>query len=272
MGRMKLNDFKKNEFYTMPKWILEVEGLKPADMIIYMLALNNWKLSVKNNFVNEKDEVYFYLTHKKIKELTDFGKDQVIGAIERLEKSNVIIAEKQNGKATKYFLESDFEKIKFKNKKEDQSEKEDQLEKEDQSEKEEYNQSDFKYLNKKEINKNEFKEKYKKENSSEINSVIKSWNKKAEDLNLKKIKLMNDVRKRKLKKIIKDFGEENIRKAIDKIEFSNFLRGENNRGWKIDFDFLIRSDKLTQILEDKYTDVVISEREKEEKGSWNWDE
>ena len=57
------------------------------------------------------------LTHKKIKELTDFGKDQVIGAIERLEKSNVIIAEKQNGKATKYFLESDFEKIKFKNKK-----------------------------------------------------------------------------------------------------------------------------------------------------------
>ena len=260
MGRMKLNDFKKNEFYTMPKWILEVEGLKPADMIIYMLALNNWKLSVKNNFVNEKDEVYFYLTHKKIKELTDFGKDQVIGAIERLEKSNVIIAEKQNGKATKYFLESDFEKIKFKNKKEDQSEKE------------EYNQSDFKYLNKKEINKNEFKEKYKKENSSEINSVIKSWNKKAEDLNLKKIKLMNDVRKWKLKKIIKDFGEENIRKAIDKIEFSNFLRGENNRGWKIDFDFLIRSDKLTQILEDKYTDVVISEREKKEKGSWSWDE
>ena len=227
MGRMKLNDFKKNEFYTMPKWILEVEGLKPADMIIYMLALNNWKLSVKNNFVNEKDEVYFYLTHKKIKELTDFGKDQVIGAIERLEKSNVIIAEKQNGKATKYFLESDFEKIKFKN---------------------------------------------KKENSSEINSVIENWNKKAEDLNLKKIKLMNDVRKRKLKKIIKDFGEENIRKAIDKIEFSNFLRGENNRGWKIDFDFLIRSDKLTQILEDKYTDIVIPEKEREEKGSWNWDE
>ena len=102
--------------------------------------------------------------------------------------------------------------------------------------------------------------------------VIESWNKKAEDLNLKKIKLMNDVRKRKLKKIIKDFGEENIRKAIDKIEFSNFLRGENNRGWKIDFDFLIRSDKLTQILEDKYTDIVILESQKEEKGSWNWDE
>ena len=88
---MKLNDFKKNEFYTMPKWILEVEGLKPADMIIYMLALNNWKLSVKNNFVNERDEVFFYLTHKKIKELTDFGKDQVIGAIEsKMEKQQNI--------------------------------------------------------------------------------------------------------------------------------------------------------------------------------------
>ena len=114
MSRMKIKDFKKLEFYQLPKWIFKVDRLKPVDIVIYTLAFNNWKLSVKNNLVNENDEIYFFMTHEGIREEIEIGKDQVIDSIKRLVESGVIIQEKFQGKATRFYLEDDLNQIKFK--------------------------------------------------------------------------------------------------------------------------------------------------------------
>jgi len=42
------------------------------------------------------------------------------------------------------------------------------------------------------------------------------------------------------------------RTAIAKIPQSPFLRGENDRGWKVNADFFLQPDSLTKILEGKY--------------------
>lgn len=113
MSKMRIEDFKKIEFYQIPKWVLQVKGLKPIDILIYMLAFNNWKLSLKNELVNDNGEIYFFLTHDSIRKDLDVGKDQVIDSIKRLVKSKIIIAEKSLGKATKYYLENDLSNIDF---------------------------------------------------------------------------------------------------------------------------------------------------------------
>ncbi|MHA4987003.1 replication initiator protein A [Cetobacterium somerae] len=114
MSRMKIKDFKKLEFYQLPKWLLKVNGLKPVDIVIYTLAFNNWKLSVKNNLVNENEEIYFFMTHEGIRDEIEIGKDQVIDSIKRLVESKVIIQEKFQGKATRFYLEDDLNQVKFK--------------------------------------------------------------------------------------------------------------------------------------------------------------
>ncbi len=114
MSRMKIKDFKKLEFYQLPKWLFKVNGLKPVDIVVYTLAFNNWKLSVKNNLVNENEEIYFFMTHEGIRDEIEIGKDQVIDSIKRLVESKVIIQEKFQGKATRFYLEDDLNQIKFK--------------------------------------------------------------------------------------------------------------------------------------------------------------
>lgn len=44
----------------------------------------------------------------------------------------------------------------------------------------------------------------------------------------------------------------NWRTALDRGSRSAFLRGANERGWKIDFEFFLRPDTATKILEGKY--------------------
>ena len=113
MSRAKINDFKNLEFYQVPKWLLKVNGLQPADILIYMLAWNNWKLSERNKLINSKQEVYFYLTHESLKQEFEFGKNQIISALKRLTKCGALISEKRNGYATKFYIELDTSSINF---------------------------------------------------------------------------------------------------------------------------------------------------------------
>ena len=64
MARMTVADFEIKEFFQIPKWIINIKGLQPADIIIYMLAVDNWKLSVRNGRVDENGAVYFILLMK----------------------------------------------------------------------------------------------------------------------------------------------------------------------------------------------------------------
>jgi hypothetical protein len=71
---------------------------------------------------------------------------------------------------------------------------------------------------------------------------------------LSKIEKISQERRNHLKKRFEsDHFRENIKIAIDLIKNSPFLRGENQRGWVITFDWLIANDtNYVKILEGRY--------------------
>ena len=79
---------------------------------------------------------------------------------------------------------------------------------------------------------------------------------------------LTDKRKLKIKARLKDAGPEMLRKAIENTSKSEFHRGDNDRGWTADLDYIIRSyenvEKLAA-LETKKT--VVTER-----ASWFYDD
>lgn len=137
MSKMTKEDFEKKEYYQLPKWIIDIKGLQPVDFIIYMLAVDNWKLSLKNGWIDENGAIYFYLTHKSIKDKLELGKNQIIAAIKRLVTAGLFIQEKENGKATKFYFQGDIKEINF-----DIKEEKNESGYSDQSEKSQYLKSD----------------------------------------------------------------------------------------------------------------------------------
>lgn len=71
--------------------------------------------------------------------------------------------------------------------------------------------------------------------------------------NLPKVKLLTDKRKDSIKKFSKALNLEQFKEICDIANEAPFLIGDNDRGWKADFDFILRVDKATSILEGKYT-------------------
>lgn len=67
--------------------------------------------------------------------------------------------------------------------------------------------------------------------------------------NLPKVKMITEKRKTAIRRFNIDFSLEDFKMVCDLANVSPFLIGENDRGWKADFDFLLRVDKATAILE-----------------------
>jgi hypothetical protein len=67
-------------------------------------------------------------------------------------------------------------------------------------------------------------------------------------LNAKRIKLCQ--------RVMEEFDYQTINKAFVIINSSKFCRGENERGWKASFDWMLQPDSILRTLEGKYTDRV----------------
>ena len=101
--RIKISDIEESNFYKMPKSIYELD-LNSIDREVYMLCLENWRLSVANNWINENNEIYFYATQEKISETLKVNKSTVIRSFKKLIENDLLETEKENGNANKYFL------------------------------------------------------------------------------------------------------------------------------------------------------------------------
>ena len=66
------------------------------------------------------------------------------------------------------------------------------------------------------------------------------------------IQKLTEKREKSIDKFVKEFTEEQFEQICQIANSSDFLIGQNNRKWKADFDFLMRIDKATNILEGKY--------------------
>jgi len=67
-----------------------------------------------------------------------------------------------------------------------------------------------------------------------------------------KVRKLTDKRKKQVRALLKTFTLEEIKEGFRKAEESPFLKGDNDRKWKADFDFLTNQNNLTKVLEGKY--------------------
>jgi hypothetical protein len=72
-------------------------------------------------------------------------------------------------------------------------------------------------------------------------------------------------RKRAIKARLKTYSREQIIKVFSLANESNFLCGDNDRGWKADIDWLLNENNMIKVLEGRYTNNSNSKP----KNSWH---
>lgn len=66
---------------------------------------------------------------------------------------------------------------------------------------------------------------------------------------------LSDPRKRAIRARMKTYSMEDFRKLFEMAEATPFLKGENDRGWRATFDWLINEQNMTKVLEGAYADT-----------------
>lgn len=92
-----------------------------------------------------------------------------------------------------------------------------------------------------------------KEPPAPYEEIKKMYNSICKDLS--KVRSISSTRKKHIKARWKQFNYdlEAFKEAFEKVQASDFCKGENDRGWKVDFDWLIKNDNnMVKALEGKY--------------------
>lgn len=71
---------------------------------------------------------------------------------------------------------------------------------------------------------------------------------------LPKVSYISPDRRANIISLLKKFTIEDIKMIFRKAYLSDFLTGDNSRGWKATFDWIIKEKNATKILEDNYKD------------------
>ena len=79
--------------------------------------------------------------------------------------------------------------------------------------------------------------------------IMGAWNEMAAKHGLAQVTKMTEERRKKTRARLDDYTEAEVLQAIALVPERPFLMGENERGWKANFDFLIRPDSIQKINE-----------------------
>lgn len=98
-----------------------------------------------------------------------------------------------------------------------------------------------------------------------IEWVVEKWNAMSRLAGLPEVSKITDQRRAAILSRLKDYSTQDIEVVFAKVSKSPFLTGENERGWRADFDFVMGKSKFTKILEGSYEgtkkDIVQSSME-----------
>lgn len=88
---------------------------------------------------------------------------------------------------------------------------------------------------------------------SDAAQAVEEYNKAAESAGWSKVQKITKPRLSAIKARLAECGGlDGWRVVLDKAAESPFLCGDNDRGWRADFDFMTKAQKFTQIIEGKY--------------------
>ena len=93
---------------------------------------------------------------------------------------------------------------------------------------------------------------FEAEESLKPAEVVEAWNIVAAKHGLPLVKKLTPARQRALNARLRQHTIEDFTEAIAAIGRSPFLHGENNRGWRADFDFLLQPTSFLRLIEGTY--------------------
>lgn len=82
--------------------------------------------------------------------------------------------------------------------------------------------------------------------------ILEAWHQRMVPLGFPAVAKMTAQRERQLTARLKDSTLDEWQRAMDALERSAFCRGENDRGWRADFDFLLQPKSFTKLIEGAY--------------------
>ncbi|WP_234836277.1 DNA replication protein, partial [Sinorhizobium meliloti] len=92
-----------------------------------------------------------------------------------------------------------------------------------------------------------------------VDQVVTAFSEMARQSGLSVPRAVTASRRRSLLLRIEEHGLTAVLDAIERIGRSRFCRGENDRGWRADLDFLCQPKSFVSILEGKYDDRPLQQ-------------
>lgn len=86
-------------------------------------------------------------------------------------------------------------------------------------------------------------------------------------VSLPHVRTLTDKRKKAIKTRLKKYTQLDIQKTFIIAEASDFLKGNNDRGWRADFDWLINENNMVKVLEGRYSNVDSVKKGYSERGT-----
>lgn len=71
-------------------------------------------------------------------------------------------------------------------------------------------------------------------------------------VSLPRLQNISDRRKQAIRRRLNKYSVEQVQEAFRKAEASDFLKGDNNRDWRADFDWIMNDTNIAKILDGKY--------------------
>ena len=88
--------------------------------------------------------------------------------------------------------------------------------------------------------------------TEQVQAVVRLFNETCTSFS--KVTAVSADRKKHISARLKQYGAEKIKLVFQKAEASRFLKGENNRKWKANFDWLINETNFAKVLDGNYDD------------------
>lgn len=85
-----------------------------------------------------------------------------------------------------------------------------------------------------------------------VDEIVEAWNERMVPQGFSAVRRLTETRRRQIKARLRENTLDDWQRAFGALERSPFLRGENDRNWKADFDFLLQPKSFTKLIEGAY--------------------
>lgn len=90
--------------------------------------------------------------------------------------------------------------------------------------------------------------------------IVDCWNEMASRTGLSRIAKLTTERRKRVRARLAEHTPEDFTEAIAAVERSPFCRGDNSKGWRADFDFLLQPTSFNRLIEGSYDRSASSNR------------